>query len=117
MIVTSYETKILQKKFYFPEEGSYSLYPANATRGGTIIAKAENQPPIQVKRYESKGAMQSFEDILKSGDKEKVLGFLSTKNIFDDKVLDLSSILWMLKDRDFYSGVIDIFRKRGLFTP
>jgi hypothetical protein len=43
--------------FYFPEEGTYAFYPANASRGKAIIAKSAEIPPIAVFRKEPVGKL------------------------------------------------------------
>jgi hypothetical protein len=38
----------LEREFYFPAQGQFSLYPANASRNNTIIAKAGGHPVLAV---------------------------------------------------------------------
>lgn len=59
--------------------------------------------------------MSSFDDILRSGNKEEILKFLENKNIFDSRIFDISNILWMLKDKAFFNAVIKIFRNRRIY--
>jgi len=48
LTLTAYSTKTFEREFYFPEEGSYSHYPANASRGKTIVAKAVKPEKLTV---------------------------------------------------------------------
>jgi hypothetical protein len=42
-----------ERFFYFPKTGLFSLYPANASRGNTVIAKAEQRNKIRVLEAET----------------------------------------------------------------
>lgn len=93
------------------------MYPANACRGSLVIAKAEQIPKIGVMERETTKKMDTLENVLKSGDKESIIEYLRTKNIFDSKLFDPVSILWMLKEKEFYFKVIEVFRSRKFFVP
>ena len=80
-----------------------------------IIAKADKIPTIEVVEFETKNAMSSFDDILRSGNKEEILKFLENKNIFDNRIFDINNILWMLKDKAFFDAAVKIFRDRRLY--
>lgn len=40
LTIPAYNTQAFERLFYFPKEGTYRLYPANATKGKKIVAKA-----------------------------------------------------------------------------
>ena len=102
-----------ERFFYFPREGTYQLYPANVCRVNQIIAKAEEVEKIVVKLHESRsGKMESFADVMRSGDQEAILQYVAEKNIHDQKLFDPHSILWMLKDKSFYERLMAILKKR-----
>jgi hypothetical protein len=44
--VNSFSTTSFERQFYFPSEGTYTLYPANASRNNIVIAKAKKLPSI-----------------------------------------------------------------------
>lgn len=114
--IPPYSSQSFERHFYIPEEGKYEIYPSNASRGSTIIAKANVVPPIVVKKVWSINKLESFEDILRSGDKDQVITFLEKRNIFDPNTFKPTEILWMLKEKDFYYKIIDILRKRSYFN-
>lgn len=73
-------------------------------------------PVITAKKVWSINKLESFEDILRSGDKDQVITFLEKRNIFDSKVFKPTEILWMLKEKDLYYKIIEILRKRSYFN-
>jgi hypothetical protein len=56
-----------ERFFYFPHVGSFSLYPANACRGGLVIAKADEVSKIEVLETETVKKLDTLENVLKSG--------------------------------------------------
>lgn len=112
-----YSTLSFERHFYFPNTGIFELYPANACRGSLVIAKAEQVPKLNVLERETTKKMDTLENVLKSGEKESIIDFLKTKNIFDSKIFDPSSILWMLRDKEFYERVVEVLRNRKFFVP
>lgn len=104
-----------ERYFYFPEEGTYEVCPSNAARGSIVIAKGSPLPSIVVKKTYSTNRWESYEDVLRSGDKEKLLTYMEQRNIFDSKVFRPYEILYLLKDADFYSRVMSVMRKRCYF--
>lgn len=56
--------------------------------------------------------MESFADVMRSGDQEAILKYVEEKNIHDQKLFDPHSILWMLKEKSFYERLMPILKKR-----
>ena len=56
--------------------------------------------------------LEAINDILAKGNKEDILNFLATKNIFNRNIFRAEEIRYLLKDKDFYLKVIAIYRKR-----
>jgi hypothetical protein len=81
-----FSSQSFERLFYFPEEGTYEVYPSNAARGSTIIAKGSPVPPVIVKKTYTTNKLESFEDVLRSGDKVQVLNYIEKRNIFDTNV-------------------------------
>ena len=81
-----------------------------------IIAKGEKLDKIEVKARETKKKMDSFENVLRSGNQEAIIKYLEDKNIFDSNIFDCYSILWMLRDHKFYEKVIPILRRRKYYN-
>jgi hypothetical protein len=52
---------------------------------------------------------------MRSGSKQDILDYIEKRNIFDGKVFSSYSILWMLKDKDFFLAVTKILRKRSFY--
>lgn len=71
--------------------------------------------PLLVTQTEIVSKKETLDNILKSGTNEEVYAFLSSKNIFDRNQFDFRSILWKLKDKEFYHQCMKIFRKRNYY--
>jgi hypothetical protein len=111
----AYNTRSFERVFYFPEEGKYHFYPANASKSKAIISKSASIPPLVVTRTEAVGKLETLDNILRSGSDADILSFIATKNIFDQNVFSFGLILWKLKDRDFFNKVIVILKERQLY--
>jgi hypothetical protein len=115
-VLNPFTSQEYSRLFYAPAEGEYSVYPSNASRGSTIISKCAAKPPIVVRKHPTVNKLQSFNDILSSGDRNEIIKFIRTKNIFDLNIFTPSSVLWMLKDKAFYSEVIAALRERRFYN-
>jgi hypothetical protein len=113
--LSSYSTLSFERFFYFPQPGSFALYPANACRGNSVISKADPIKNLTVLEKETAHKMDTLENVMKSGNKQSILQYIETKNIFDYKMFDPNFILWMLKDKEFYLQVLAILRKRNYY--
>lgn len=113
----AYSTKTFEREFYFPQEGTYSLYPANACKGLNISAKASPQTELIVAKTASTNNTETLDNILRNGSDKVILDYLSTKNIFDSNIFDFRLILWKLKDKEFYDQCLKIFEGRSYFHP
>lgn len=114
--INAFSSISFERFFYAPTEGSFPIYSSNACRGSTIISKATLQPPITVKTNFTINKLESFSDILRSGDKAEIIKFVQERNIFDSNIFKPNEILWMLKDKEFYSQVITELRKRRFYN-
>ncbi len=61
---------------------------SNAYRNGVIISKAPQKEALIVKSHPSLTKLETLRDILLSGNKEEILKFLQTRNIFDSKLFN-----------------------------
>ena len=113
----AYNTKSFEREFYFPEEGKYAFYPANASKGRSIIAKSSEIDFISVITKETINTLESLDNILRSGSDEDILNFIKTRNIFDYNIFDFGLILWKLKDKAFYEKVVEILKERQYYHP
>lgn len=108
--INGYNTRTFEREFYFPQEGEYATYPANASKNQAIISKGQPLKKIQVVKVQIASKQETLDNILRSGTSEQVFSFLSTKNIFDQNVFNPALIIWKLTDADFYRQVLKIFR-------
>lgn len=63
----TYSTQTFEREFYFPAEGTYSVYPANASRNRSIIAKGAPFKSITVTLVEPVSKKETLSNILRSG--------------------------------------------------
>ena len=114
--VNAYSTQSFERFFYFPAEGQYQLYPANACRNNSVIAKAVRLSALEVRTRPTINKLESFSDIMRSGSKKEILEYISKRNIYDPNVFSAYSILWLIKDdKAFFSEVTAILRNRNFY--
>ncbi|CAD8054408.1 unnamed protein product [Paramecium sonneborni] len=78
---------------------------------GQIVSVAQ-EGQLKVIEQKSIKNLEAIEDILAKGNKDDILNFLATKNIFNRNIFKAEDIRYLLKDKDFYLKVISIYRKR-----
>jgi hypothetical protein len=116
--VKSYESKTLEYFFYFPTIGEYNVSSVNVVKNGKVIAVS---PPYKVTVVEKptvvqmdnlKSILQHSEDVTKNA-----LTYLANPdlNLLDSKKFAYRDIYWLLKDKDFFEGMMKILRDRSLF--
>ena len=86
--LSSYVSCSFERWFYFPQEGQYVIEPSNVCRGTTIISKAIVQDKIVVSKHHKVNKLETLSDILLSGNKDEILKYLRSKNIFDSKIFN-----------------------------
>ncbi len=101
--VNSFSTTSFKRHFYFPAEDTYKLYPANASRNNVVIEKAKKLPDIEVKLSPTVNKLESFSEVMRSGSTKEILENIEKRNIFDPKIFSAYPVLWMLKDKKFYT--------------
>ena len=102
-------------KFYFPSvgEGVGEFVPAVAVEADGATAAA--QPlACRVVAASTKADTTSWDYVSQNGTKESVLDYLRTKNLSVDSV-DLSKILWRMKDGAYARQVLDVLAARGVY--
>ena len=52
---------------------------------------------------------------MRSGSRKEILEYIEKRNIFDPKIFNSYSVLWMLKDKDFFDYVINVLRRRNFY--
>lgn len=113
LTIDEFSTKKVEIFFYFPEEGQYTFCPACVTNQGMRVPVQASNLKINVLATKpSEISIENASGILQSGDKELVLNFLETQNIFNKKLFNISMIYWLLKDKEFFLKTIEILRNR-----
>ena len=101
--------------FYFPEVGTYRQFPSNISSGNKVIAKSRE---YEFKVVDKKDAsnFERFSDLVLSGDKEAILKFLKTENLFARQLkFHMKYLRAFLSDKKFYDSAIKILRDRRIF--
>mmetsp|Transcript_39520 Transcript_39520/g.37988 ORF Transcript_39520/g.37988 Transcript_39520/m.37988 type:complete len:193 (-) Transcript_39520:1184-1762(-) len=101
--------------FYFPQEGEFSHFPTNIAVNQEVVARPNFFSFKAVKAFNIL-KKETFKDIMVGGTKTDVLDFLKTHNLVKgEKGFTFQSMLWMLKDRDFFMEVVKVLRSRLLY--
>jgi len=97
-----YTTEKVVFYFYFPTAGKYQHFPSNISVDGVVTARGgANEIIVVDSRKLTK--IQSFQDLLHAGTKDDILNFLKSENLYSfKKNFSFHSILWLLKDRQFF---------------
>ena len=101
--------------FYFPESGSFSVYPATVVKGDQLLGTAQIEETIEVKDNRNIRDMDTISDILSTGNISKILKFMESKNILNPQLFNFNDIYWLLKSKSFYDLLIPLLRKKGIF--
>ena len=108
-------TDIFESIFYFPECGSFIHNPACIAEDGTIISNIEGQVINVLDKYDA-SKLESFNDLVISDRKDLILEYLIKENITSVKGdFSLEKIFWMMKNKEFWAKVINIYRSRFCF--
>lgn len=113
--LNKFSTTNYKTYFYFPEEaGVFKQYPPNATIDGVVISRGDMLTYEVVKSIRTQ-SKESFENILVSGSKADILEFLDNNAALAES--HLNKIYWLLKDKEFYTKLIPILRKKEMYSP
>jgi hypothetical protein len=115
MHIENYTTSSLDFEFYFPQSGTFNHNPASQAVNGKIISKADIKKIDVLDTYDV-SILETFKDLVVSGRKDLIIQFLNTENIkSSNKNFSLNEIYWMLRQKDFWNSVIEVYRKRLVF--
>lgn len=110
--IRSYQTQFFEQKFYFPEEGTFKLYPSSASINNLVIAKGG------IKTYEvvsniklSKEEISNIEDVLNQGNKKEISYFFFLFSFLLD-TLKINFGLVYFPSLTFEKSI-----SRGLYSP
>jgi len=59
--------------------------------------------------------MDTINDILIKGSIDDILNFIETKNIFNSKIFNFSDIYHLLRNKSFFTKVVEIMRNKRVF--
>ena len=117
MQLNSFQSEVRDMTFYFPKEGKYTVYPATIAKQDSILATAKQGVEIEVKLKKEHVVLDSISDVLSTGNMSNIIDFLKTKNLKNSSVYQFKDIGWLMKNKEFYSQVIEIFRTKGVYSP
>ncbi len=107
-----YRTRTFTYYFYFPQVGTFSLYPVQVASGNKLIT-SESAKTLKVVSTLSVSDKTSWDYVSQNGTTEDVLRFLKEGNV---QKTDLLKIAWRLRDRTFWSTLISYLRSRFVFN-
>ncbi|GMV92849.1 MAG: hypothetical protein AMXMBFR82_26270 [Candidatus Hydrogenedentota bacterium] len=113
MRLEPYSTATIEYHFYFPEPGEFSHYPVHVSEEGALLAFAEPHA-MRVVEEPSTVDTTSWQYVSQQGTSEEVLEFLRTHNL---NRIELSSIAWRMRDREFYEEALALIRQRHVYQP
>ena len=114
--INSFLSNVIDLSFYFPKEGEFTVYPATVAKEDNILATAREGVKITVKTKKEQIELESISDVLSTGKIENILAFLKDKNLRNNSVFQFSNIGWLMKNPEFYSQVVAIFRQKGIYN-
>ena len=126
MTLEPYITDSYKTWFYFPKVGTFKQYHPIATKdtdiisiGGsltytvkdiiTFIKKKEDDDTKEKKLYDP----MKLKEIMANGDTKDILNYFRNENFISS---ELYSILWLLKDKEFFLEITSILRSKGIFN-
>jgi len=110
-----YSTEFLDFYFYFPEAGVRGHYPSNVSIDERVTARGEfNRLNVVKKRTIEKA--ENIDDLVQVGTPQQILEFIRTTNLFDQtKGFNFQKILFLCKEKDFWTSLIQILRQRNIY--
>jgi len=103
-----YATQKLEYAFYFPAPGEYTHYPVHAAEKGKLAAFASPQT-LKVVNTPTQLDTSSWEHVSQRGTDAEVLAYLDRHNL---QRVDFDRIGWRLRERGFYTQVLQQLRVR-----
>lgn len=106
-----FATATAEYAWYFPAAGQHAHFPVHVTADGRYLAAAA---PHVLNAVEVPTAIDtgSWEHVSQDGSAAAVLEYLAAHNLHR---VDLSRILWRLRDRGFFASVVELLRARYVY--
>ena len=108
-----YSTQQVENSFYFPEHGAFDRFGASVSSEGKHLASvsAESLPVLAEPNEENKESWSYVADWSSDSD---VLQYLEEHNLQE---MDLARIAFRMKNKSFYSKVVELLSASGEFDP
>ncbi|MCB9880235.1 MAG: hypothetical protein H6832_00150 [Planctomycetes bacterium] len=103
-----YATTAVSYSFYFPRPIEARHYPVQVTADGAWVAAAP-ATTLTVLRDPTNVDTTSWEHVSQNGSPDDVFAYLENANILR---VDLSMILWRLREREFFDRMISVLDRR-----
>lgn len=112
-----FRTQVKEFAFYFPLAGQFERYPASVTLDKKLAARTQNSKIFKVVATYERGnkPIESFQDVFNYGTEEEMIQFIEKSNLHDKMSHNMSKVYWMLKNKEKYKKILEIFRKQGKF--
>ena len=109
--IQKFKSVIFKQKFYFPSIGKFKQFPISASNDDLVIAKGKIKEfeVVESQKLE-KDKIKSIDDVLEQGNKKQILEFIKNTNVI--KQNDLSKILYLLSDKNFFESLIQILESK-----
>merc|ERR1719445_25217 len=113
-IVPAFETCIKTYYFYFPEPGTFNVFPVHVNKNGNTIGYSREAKILTVSVGGVALEKNSWEYIAQQATNAEVLDFLA-KNA-NVVALDMTPMLWRLSDPKFFDSCTSILKERQIYN-
>lgn len=111
--IQAFSTEFFAYKFYFPYPGNFTFYPVIVSNNNKVVAH-NNRKTYQVYEKFENIEHETFGDIVIRGNQKEILTYLNEKNLYATD-FNVNLIYHKLKDQDFYTKAIQIFKNRKYY--
>ena len=106
-----YHTQTIDYLFYFPLPGTFPHFPVHVAKNELHVTAA--QPfTFNVVAKATKLDTTAWDYVSQNGTSEEVIAFMMRENV---RALNLDKIAFRMRDRDFFSAVIQLLQNRHLY--
>ena len=110
--LAAFATTSIDYAFYFPATCESPHYPVHVARGGELVAFAAAST-LRVVPEPSEIDRTSWHYVSQNGTEEQVLAYLDAANL---QRTDFAKIAWRMHDKAVFEKVIDLLRRRHVYT-
>lgn len=109
--VEPYGVRTFEYYFYFPEVGTFDIYPFQVAKDEDFIAGADSMT-FNVVEKPTRVDTDSWDYISQNGTSDQVLDFIRNENVHR---IALKRIAFRMKDRDFFNQTITLLQHRFIY--